>query len=338
MAAKFTNKEIAHQAGLSLATVDRVLHGRDHVRAVTRERVQAAAEELERQHAASQLRGTRVTLDIVMQAPARFSSAVRAAFEAELPLIRPATFRARFHLAEVMEEREVVALLRAIARRGTQGIVLKAPATPGIAACLADLAARKIPVVTYVTDVAAPLRLAYVGMRNERAGATAAYLLGRMAPQHPSRVLVTLSSREFEGEDARRIGFAQYLALHAPHLAMTTVSEGFGVNRATGALIGQALEAYLDIACVYSIGGGNRAILEAFAAVGRKIDVFAAHDLDRTNTELLKSGQVSFVIHHSFRQDARQVSLHFGKHYRLIEPHVQIEDTEISIACPINLI
>jgi LacI family transcriptional regulator len=337
MASKFTNKEIAHQAGLSLATVDRVLHSRDHVRAVTRERVRAATAELERQHAASQLRGTRVTLDIVMQAPERFSTAVRAAFEAELPLIRLATFRARFHLAEVMDDREIVALLRAIARRGTQGIVLKAPATPGIAACLADLAARKIPVVTYVTDVAAPLRLAYVGMPNERAGATAAYLLSRMAPPRPLRVLVTLSSRKFEGEDARRIGFARYLAQNAPHLTLATVSEGFGVNRATGALIGQALEAHPDIACVYSIGGGNRAILDAFAAVERGIDVFAAHDLDRTNTELLKSGQISFVIHHSFRQDARQVSLHFSKHYRLIEPHVQIEDTEISIACPINL-
>ena len=337
MALKFTNKEIAHHAGLSLATVDRVLHGRDHVRAVTRERVRAAAEELERQHAASQLRGTRVTIDIVMQAPERFSSAVRAAFEAELPLIRPATFRARFHLAEVMDERETVALLRAIARRGTQGIVLKATATPGIAACLADLAARKIPVVTYVTDVAAKLRLAYVGMQNERAGATAAYLLSRMAPRRPSRVLITLSSREFAGEEARRIGFARHLAQNAPHLAMTTVSEGFGVNRATGALIGQALEAYPDIACVYSIGGGNRAILGAFAAAERGIEVFAAHDLDRTNTELLKSGRVSFVIHHSFRQDARQVSLHFSKHYHLVEPHMHIEDTEISIACPINL-
>jgi LacI family transcriptional regulator len=278
-----------------------------------------------------------VTIDIVMQAPERFSTAVRTAFEAELPLIRLATFRARFHLAEVMDEREIVALLRAIARRGTQGIVLKAPATPGIEACLADLAARKIPVVTYVTDVAAPLRLAYVGMQNERAGATAAYLLSRMAPQRPSRVLITLSSREFEGEDARRIGFARYLAQNAPHLAMTTVSEGFGVDRATGALIGQALEAYPDISSVYSIGGGNMAILDAFAAMVRRIEVFAAHDLDRTNTELLQSGQVSFVIHHSFRQDARRVSLHFSKHYRLIEPHVQIEDTEISIACPISL-
>ena len=337
MSVKFTIKEIAHQAGLSLATVDRALHGRAHVRGATQERVAAAVQELGRQHAASLLRQTRVTLDIVMQAPERFSSAVQAAFEAELPLVRPATFRARFHLAEVMEEVGIVALLRAIARRGTQGIVLKAPATPGILACLADLAARKIPVVTYVTDVAAPLRLAYVGMQNTRAGATAAYLLAQMAPPKASRVLITLSSAAFEGEDARRTGFAAHLTRHAPHLAMTTVSEGFGGNRATGVLVGQALETYSDIDCVYSIGGGNMAILDAFAAVKRPIAVFAAHDLDRTNTALLQTGQVSFVIHHSFRQDARRISLHFSKHYRLIDAGTQIEDTEINIACPILL-
>ena len=174
-------------------------------------------------------------------------------------------------------------------------------------------------------------------MQNTRAGATAAYLLSRMAPPQPARVLITLSSLAFEGEEARRVGFAGYLAQHAPHLAMTTVSEGFGVNRATGELIGQALQDHPDISCVYSIGGGNTAILQAFAATGRKIAVFAAHDLDRTNTELLKSGQVSFVIHHSFRQDARRVAVHFGKHYRWIDPATTIEGTEISIACPIPL-
>lgn len=337
MASKFTIKEIAHQAGLSLATVDRVLHGRDHVRETTRDRVQAAAQELERQHAATQLRQKRVTLDIVIQAPERFSHAVRAAFEAELPLMRPATFRARFHLAEVMEDRETIALLRAIARRGTQGIVLKAPATAGIEACLADLRTQGIPTVTYVTDVAAPLRLAYVGMQNAKAGATAAYLLGKMAPRTPTRVLITLSSQMFEGEEARRAGFCRAMAEHAPHLLLTTVSGGFGVDRATGALIQQALADHPDITCVYSCGGGNAAILAAFAAVGRKIDVFAAHDLDRSNTELLRQGQISFVIHHNFRQDARRVSLHFSKHYRLIDQNTQIEETEISIACPVFL-
>lgn len=61
MVPKFTHKEIAHQAGLSLATVDRVLHGRINVRASTADRVQTAQAELARQYDASQLRGTRVT-------------------------------------------------------------------------------------------------------------------------------------------------------------------------------------------------------------------------------------------------------------------------------------
>ncbi len=334
MSDRFTLKEIAHQAGLSLATVDRVLHGRNHVRQATRDRVTAAKDELARQYAASQLQGTKVTLDIVMLAPDRFTSAVREAIEAELPLMRPANFRARFHLAEVLDERELVALLKAIARRGTQGIVLKAPATTSVLAGLAELKARKIPVVTYVTDIDPSLRLAYVGMPNHKAGSTAAYLLSRMAGLAPGQVLVTLSSRGFEGEDARRIGFTDHLARHAPHLTPVTISEGFGVDRATGSLVTGALAQNPDIRLVYSIGGGNRAILDAFSAVGRKIDVFAAHDLDRINTGLLKAQKLSFVIHHSFRQDARRIALHFGKHYRLVEPSVEIEETEINIACP----
>ena len=331
---KFSLKEIAHQAGLSLATVDRVLHGRNHVRQATKDRVAAAQQELARQYAASQLQGTKVTLDFVMLAPNRFTSAVREAVEAELPLMRPATFRARFHLAEILSEDELVAVLRAICRRGTQGIVLKAPATANVLAVLAELAARKIPVVTYVTDIHPSLRLAYVGMPNQKAGATAAYLLSRMAGPAQGRVLITLSSRAFEGEDARRIGFTNHLARYAPHLSFVTVSEGFGVDRATGALVASALAEHSDIRLVYSIGGGNRAILDAFSAVGRKIDVFAAHDLDRINTGLLKAGALSFVIHHSFRQDARRIALHFGKHYRLVDALVEIEETEINIACP----
>jgi LacI family transcriptional regulator len=335
MSSRFTHKEIAHQAGLSLATVDRVLHGRAHVSLATKDRLHAALQELEQQYTVSPLRQTRVMLDIVMQAPERFSSAVRAAFEAELPLVRPATFRARFHLAEVMREAEITALLRAIGKRGSQGVVLKAPATPAIETCLAELAARKIPVVSYVTDVSAEFRLAYVGMQNHHAGATAAYLLAKMAPKQASRVLVTLSSAGFEGEEARGIGFCRALATYAPYLAVTTVSEGFGVDRATGSLIDQALAEHPDIASVYSIGGGNRAILDAFATANRPIEVFAAHDLDRTNRHLLKTGQISFVIHHSLRHDARRVALHFSKHYRLIAQDIQIEDSEISIACPV---
>ncbi len=335
MPRKFTVKEIAFQAGLSQATVDRALHGRESVRQVTKDRVDAAIIELDRQYAASRLEGRKFTIDVFIQSPERFSQAVRYAFEAELPLVRPAAFRMRFHLQERMEEREIISKLYAIARRGSHGIVLKVPATAAIEACLAEIRERGVPVVTYVTDVAPDLRLAYVGMENRKAGATAAHLLNQMKSPRASKILLTLSSQMFLGEEQRRVGFLDYLARRKPDQEFVSVSEGLGVNRTTKELVLNALGAHPNIDCVYSIGGGNRAILEAFAEARRSIDVFAAHDLDRTNKRLLDEGRLSFVLHHNFRQDARRVSLLFLKHYRLVPEDIEIEEADIGIAVPL---
>ena len=61
MTHRFPIKEIALQAGLSTATVDRVLNGRAHVSAQTKARVAAAVGELEGQEA--QLSKTYITAE-----------------------------------------------------------------------------------------------------------------------------------------------------------------------------------------------------------------------------------------------------------------------------------
>ena len=88
-----------------------------------------------------------------MLAPRRFSDAVRAALEAELPQLRPAVLRARFHLKEEGDPADVVATLERIRRRGSHGILLKAPDHPLVAAAVDELAAAGVPTVTLVTDV-----------------------------------------------------------------------------------------------------------------------------------------------------------------------------------------
>src|SRR5690242_18262306 len=92
--------DIAAQAGLSRATVDRVLHARDGVRPETVAQVNRAIDELQRQREQVQLSGRTVILDLVMQTPERFATASRAALEAELRSLRPAVLRARSHLSE----------------------------------------------------------------------------------------------------------------------------------------------------------------------------------------------------------------------------------------------
>ncbi|KAB7575800.1 LacI family DNA-binding transcriptional regulator, partial [Verminephrobacter sp. Larva24] len=119
MAHDFAMKELALQAGVSLATVDRVLHQRPGVRAATQRRVQQAWAELERQQQQVGLRGQRLLIDLVMEAPTRFSRMVRGALDEAMRRTQPAVFRARDHLAETRSAEQWVAVLDGIARRGS---------------------------------------------------------------------------------------------------------------------------------------------------------------------------------------------------------------------------
>ena len=170
-----------NQSGLSMATVDRVLNERGNVRASTVREVQQAIADLDRQREQVRLVGQTFTVDVVMSAPERFSTAVRDALEAELAFLRPALIRCRFHLKE---SASLVGRRRAtrpgpssrLARRGGEGS-RRARGRDAID----RLESAGIPVVTLVTDVPTSRRRAYVGMDNRAAGQTAAYLMSQWA-------------------------------------------------------------------------------------------------------------------------------------------------------------
>ncbi|MFT4181572.1 MAG: LacI family DNA-binding transcriptional regulator [Rhizobium sp.] len=305
MSHPFLVKDIAFQAGLSTATVDRVLNGRAGVRRQTEMRVKAAIAELEKQQAGIAIGGRTLAIDIVMEAPERFCDAVRAAFEAEVGTFLPTVFRCRFHFAEVMRPAELVQLLDRIRLRGTHGIVLKAPDIPEIVAVVERVARAGITVVTLVTDLPNSLRAAYAGADNRAAGETAAYLIGTHFDGAAGKVLVTLSSGRFRGEEEREIGFRRVLRERYRQLSVTEISEGHGTDAATGTLAARAIAADATINAVYSIGGGNRAVCAAFEEAGRPIRIFVAHDLDADNRVLLGAGKIGFVLHHDLRTDAR---------------------------------
>ena len=169
--------DIAAQSGLSRATVDRVLHGRDGVRPETVAQVERAVAELERQRTQVQLSGRTLLFDLVMQAPERFSTASRQALEAELASSARRCCAAGPSSASRATRRPRRRSSPGSRGRGSDGVILKAPDHPLVAAAVARLAERGIPVVTFVTDVPASRRAAYVGVDNRAAGATAAYLV-----------------------------------------------------------------------------------------------------------------------------------------------------------------
>ena len=306
MAHPFPLKVVALQAGVSIATVERVVRGGAGVHASTVRRVLQAQEELARQSVQVGLSGKKFMIDVLMVAPRRFTDSVRQALEAELPSLHPAVLRTRFHLHETLEVERIVELLERIRKNGSHGVLLKAPDLPPISAAVARLTEANIPVVTLVTDLPGSRRSTYVGMDNRAAGETAAYLIGQWLGSARQKVLVTLSSNRYHGEEEREVGFRRALRERHRNLGIVEVSEGHGIDGATGPQVAQALLEHPGIAGVYSIGGGNAAIVEAFAQAGRRCKVFIGHDLDADNLALLRAGAIQAVLHHDLGQDMRR--------------------------------
>jgi LacI family transcriptional regulator len=329
MAHRYKIRDIAQQSGLSKATVDRVLNRRAGVRDSTRAEVMQAIADLDKQRSQLRLNGRRYLIDVVMEAPGRFSDAFRAAVENELPTFAPAVLRARFHL---LEQGPPTRMLETLARiRASHGVVLKAPDEPAVAEAIDTLTASGVPVVTYTTDVPNSRRCAYVGIDNRAAGVTAAYLVQQWLGPALSDVLVTLSRNVFRGEEEREAGFRT--GLRGSGREIITVSDTDGSINDN---LLRALEEHPSLQATYSIGGGNAATLAALDRLGVHCRVFIAHDLDADNRRLLRDGRISAVLHNDLCTDARK-ALQLILQARGVLPAEPARPTPVQIVSPYNM-
>lgn len=337
MTHRFPIKEVALQAGLSTATVDRVINNRANVSPQTRLRVAGAIEELEGQEAQLAARGRRMFIDFVVEAPARFSDEVRRAAEDVLSSITTAVCRPRFSIQEIMTEQDVVANLRRIAKRGSQGVCLKARDLPLIRAAIDELAEARIPVVTLVTDISSARRTSYTGLDNPSAGRTAAYLIARTLADQSGVVLTTKSQDSFLGEEERDKGFVETLNHLSPNLWIVDVSGGSGVASETARAVEAAHDKLEGLVAVYSMGGANAAILQVLSEHNLIPQIYVAHDLDRDNKRLLEAGHIDYVLHHDLKVDIRNAYLAILHHHRLAPMAEAAGSSAIQIITPMNL-
>ncbi|MEM9655964.1 MAG: LacI family DNA-binding transcriptional regulator [Actinomycetota bacterium] len=338
----FPIRDVARHAGVSVATVDRVLHQRPGVRADTAARVRRAIAELERDREAFELGGRTFAVDLVMHSPRRFSAAVWDAFERVIPTLRPAAFTIRPRTFERIDPSAIAAGLDDIAHRGSHAVVLKAPDAPEVTAAVGRLHNAGIPVITIVTDLPTSRRLAYVGVDNRTSGATAAYLIDRwLGPNVDDTggrrtVLVTMSSLSFRGEEEREIGFRTTARRLAADWQILDLTETGGladtISRDLDHLLG---EHKLD--AVYSIGGGNLATLETLKRRAHGPPVYIAHDLDGENRRLLSSGQLSAVLHHDLTIDAHRTCQLVMQAHGAVPGVPSTEPAPLQVITPYNI-
>lgn len=337
MTHRFPIKEIALQSGLGTATVDRVLNNRAHVSAQTQKRVEAAIKELELQEQQLAARGRRMFVDFVAEAPRRFTDEIKAAAGRALGAVSTGVFRPRFLFEETMSNADLATIFDRIQKRGSHGVCLKARDNAFVRSRIDRLQQIGIPVVTLVTDVPSSQRIAYVGVDNAYAGRAAADLISKLLRNRKGGVFATRSQQDFLGESERLWWFQKTLALLAPGLSVIDVAGGAGLPKSTALLIENQIEQYGIPLAVYSMGGGNSAILEAFPPNSLEELVFIAHDLDAENRMLLRQNKITFVLQHDLETDIENAFRAMAASHGLATPMPGELMSPVQIVGPYNV-
>ncbi|MCP1167203.1 LacI family DNA-binding transcriptional regulator [Limimaricola litoreus] len=305
-----TVHDVAHVANVSLSTVDRVLNGRDGVRAATRERVRAAMRELgyERDIMAANLSRKRV-YKVHFTLPEGPNSFMRNLAEEVRAQTRHAA-RARIEISvstvPPFDGRALAADLRRVRETAPDGVVVVATDDAEVRQAVFDLRAAGIEVITLVSDLPTSGRAHFVGIDNVSAGRTAAGLLGRFCQDRQGRIAIVAGSMLLRDHVERRLGFEQVMHAEFAHLQLMPPLEGRDEADRVEQLMSDAFGAHDDIVGIYSLGGGNGGLRRALGRMApTPWPMVVAHELTAQSRAALQDGAFDAVLHQDIAREVR---------------------------------
>ncbi len=302
--------DVAREAGVSAATVDRVLNNRPGVRVRTREIVFDTARRLgyiaEAGAAADRRAADTIRLDFVL--PVGTNTFIRHLNEqlSSQGALRP-NVDVRVHAIEGFNPDTLAQTLRDL-HGHTQGVGLIALDHPTVREAIRELSTNDIKVVTLATDILHVPRVAYVGIDNRQAGRLAGHVVGRLlGAETLGKVAMFAGSLSYRGHQEREMGFRHILGEEFPKLEIVELREMGDDRERAYSEAAALLDRHRDLAAIYNIGAGNQGIAQAMRERGRERDiVFIGHELTEGTKRLLLEGTLDAVIDQNPRVEARE--------------------------------
>lgn len=306
-----TLADIAREAGVSTATVDRVLNGRDGVRGRTRERVLAVAERLGYIEETARPGGNgaegadTVTLDVVLPGGTNTFLNNLAQQFAEAGAARK-DVRVVVHSIEAFDPEGLARKLESL-HGASDGVGLIGLDHPVVREAIRSLAGSGVPVMTLISDITHVPRVGYVGIDNRAAGRLAGHLLGRFLRQGDGKVALFAGSLAYRGHEEREMGFRHMLEEEYPALKVVELREVRDDTERAYREATALIERHPDLAGIYNIGAGNRGIARALTESGRaRSVVFIGHELTEFTRRFLLAGIMDAAIDQNPRVEARE--------------------------------
>ena len=304
-----TVQDVARHAGVSLATVDRVLNQRPGVREKTIAKVEAAIAALgyiRDVSAANLAKGLAYHFAFVI--PEGSNSFMRG-LEAEIEAVKQHSTAERTEISiykvPPFDGPALAATLDGLDPKRYSGVAVVATEAVAVRDALARLRRNNVPVVTLVSDVPACQADAYVGIDNVAAGRTAARLMGKFLGGRPGKIALVAGSMLVRDHVERRMGFEQIIRSDYAHVHCLPVIEGKDDSRIVHEYLSECLQTHADVVGVYNMGAGNRGLIEVLSADTHKERVVIAHELTEHTRRALNAGTLDAIIHQDAGHEVR---------------------------------
>ena len=312
MGSRPTIADLAKAAGVSVATVDRVLNGRHRVREDTSRRVYEAANAIGF-HAVSLLRQRifeglpQYRLGFVLQKPDQpFYQAFARELESAVQNHRGIRGIAQIEYSSSQTPVERSEKLKDVGSR-CNAVAMVSPDYPAITAVVEDLKRRNIPVFSLLSDFAPGIREGYVGLNNRKVGRTAAWMITKAA-KRPGKVAVFVGSHRFNGHELREIGFRSFFRECAPEFEVLDTFVNLDMAEITHETVVDLIHKYPDLVGFYVAGGGMEGAISAVReekAAGTYVVV--VNELTQDSRAGLADDVVTLAIHTPLQHLCRDV-------------------------------
>ncbi len=301
MGRRATIADLADAAGVSVATVDRVLNGRAPVRGTTAQRVFEAAQEIGF-HGAN-LIGQRIQVDlpefklgvVLHREKQAFFQGFRDAAERAAQRVKGYRAKAVVRFSQTQSPGDYAAAMDALADE-VDAIAAIAVAHVETADAVARLQAQGVPCISLLNDFAQGERRGYVGLNNMKVGRIAGHMMA-VAIREPGKIGVFVGGYRWHGHELRETGFRSYLREYARDLQVLDALINLETRQVTYEATLDLLDRHPDLRGIYCAGGGMEGAIAALRELRTPGEVkLIVHELTPESRLALADRYVDMVL------------------------------------------
>ncbi len=261
-----TIADLARAAGVSVATVDRVLNARLPVREPTSERVLKAAHTIGF-HAAPLLK-SRLKADVpertfafLLQRPDAFYTQFGADLAAATRALTEVRGKPVIDFAPDLSPTVVADRLKRLGE-GADAVAVVSVDHPRVSDAIAGLRARGVPTFAILTELGAEAAAPYIGRDNRKEGRTAAWIIAKTA-KRPGKVGIMVGSHRFLCQEIAEISFRAHLRENAPEFTPLEPLVNLEDPRIAYVATQNMIATHPDLVGLYICGGGQEGVIAA---------------------------------------------------------------------------